>query len=246
MQSCVSRGRDVNSGVGCVASGCEYQRDEKDKDKVAEQDGPTASRRVMVYVDGFNLYYGLKSKGWRRFYWLNPVSLSERLLRTDQHLVGVRYFTARISGRQKEKRRRQARFLEAIATLPALTIHYGHFLQKTRTCAICGSKWVVYEEKMSDVNLAVSLLGDAQDDRFDTALVVSADGDLAGPVVEVLERYPNKRVVVVFPPNRRSEKLRSIASAAFTVGRKYLKDSQLPEKIIRSDGSLLARPDHWR
>ena len=213
---------------------------------MAEQDGPTASRRVMVYVDGFNLYYGLKSKGWRRFYWLNPVSLSERLLRTDQHLVGVRYFTARISGRQKEKRRRQARFLEAIATLPALTIHYGHFLQKTRTCAICGSKWVVYEEKMSDVNLAVSLLGDAQDDRFDTALVVSADGDLAGPVVEVLERYPNKRVVVDFPPNRRSEKLRSIASAAFTVGRKYLKDSQLPEKIIRSDGSLLARPDHWR
>ena len=27
--------------------------------------------RVIVYVDGFNLYYGLRSKGWKRFYWLD-------------------------------------------------------------------------------------------------------------------------------------------------------------------------------
>ena len=38
--------------------------------------GPTireapVERRVAAYVDGFNLYYGLKSKGWRRFYWLD-------------------------------------------------------------------------------------------------------------------------------------------------------------------------------
>ena len=29
------------------------------------------TRRVAVYVDGFNLYYGLRSKGWRRYYWLD-------------------------------------------------------------------------------------------------------------------------------------------------------------------------------
>ena len=57
----------------------------------------------MVYVDGFNLYYGLKSKGWRRFYWLDVRELSEKLLRAGQRLVGVRYFTARITGNQQEK-----------------------------------------------------------------------------------------------------------------------------------------------
>lgn len=62
----------------------------------------------MVYVDGFNLYYGLKSKGWRRFYWLDVRELSEKLLRAGQQLVGVRYFTARITGNQQEKKRRQA------------------------------------------------------------------------------------------------------------------------------------------
>ena len=167
-------------------------------------------------------------------------------MRDDQRLEGVRYFTARISGPRASKVERQAVFLEAIATLPKLTIDYGHFLKKQRTCAYCGRQWVFYEEKMSDVNLAVKLLGDAQDDRFDVALVISADSDLASPVLEVLGRYPKKRVVVVFPPGRRSERLRSIASAAFTVGRKYLKDSQLPDNLRRSDGSVLARPNHWR
>ena len=42
------------------------------------------TRRVAVYVDGFNLYYGLRSKGWRRYYWLDLRSLSEQLLRPGQ------------------------------------------------------------------------------------------------------------------------------------------------------------------
>ncbi len=201
-------------------------------------------RRAMAYVDGFNLYYGLKAKGWRRLYWLNLVALSERLLRGDQRLAGVRYFTSRI--RDARKSERQDKFLRALATLPKLTIHYGHFLQKTLTCRRCGTARSVYEEKMTDVNVAVHLLGDAQDDLFDTAFVLSADSDLAGPIEGVLSRYPEKRVIVAFPPARRSEKLRSIASGAFTIGRKVLKDSQLPDAVEGDDGSVVMRPETWR
>ena len=208
--------------------------------------GPGAPRRVMVYVDGFNLYYGMKSKGWRRFYWVDLAALSTRLLRDDQALVGVRYFTARISGSQREKERRQATYLQALVTLPNLTIHYGHFLRKIRKCTNCGTVWLVHEEKMTDVNISVKLLGDAQDDTFDTALVVSGDSDLAGPVEEVLARYAGKRVIVVFPPGRHSERLRRAASGAFTLGRKLLKDSQLPDKVAGTHGSVVARPDRWR
>ena len=28
-----------------------------------------AVERVIAYIDGFNLYFGLKSKGWKRYYW---------------------------------------------------------------------------------------------------------------------------------------------------------------------------------
>ena len=35
--------------------------------------------RVIAYVDGFNLYYGLRSKEWKQFYWLNIQDLLQQL-----------------------------------------------------------------------------------------------------------------------------------------------------------------------
>ena len=187
----------------------------------------------MVYMDGFNLYYGLKSKGLRRLYWLDLVALSERLLQDGQTSADVRYFTSRLSGRQADKKARQAAFLRALETLPDLTIHYGHLLRKTRACARCGARLPVYEEKMTDVNVAVQLLGDAQDDRFETAFIVSGDSDLAGLVEAVLARCLDKRMIAAFSPNQRSDKLRRIASGAFNIGRNVLKESQLPDTVER-------------
>ena len=202
--------------------------------------------RVAVYVDGFNLYYGLRSKGWQRFYWLDVWALGQNLLRPRQRLATVRYFTARIAGRDRGRQRRQAVFLEALETLAGVDIHYGHYLSKPRECRACGARWTIYEEKMTDVNIAVRLLGDAQEDVFDTAILVSVDGDLAGPVEAVLDRYKGKRVVAVFPPGRRSDRLRGAATAGFTVGRKVLKDSQLPPQIVKPGGFVLERPQRWR
>ena len=45
--------------------------------------------------------------------------------------------------------------------------------------------WKTNEEKKADVNVAVRLLQDADDDLFDTALVVSGDGDLVPPIEPV-------------------------------------------------------------
>jgi uncharacterized LabA/DUF88 family protein len=53
---------------------------------------------------------------------------------------------------------------------------------------------------MTDVNIAVHLLEDAYDNVFDTALLVSADSDLAAPVEAVRRRFGTKRIVVVAPP----------------------------------------------
>lgn len=40
-------------------------------------------RRVISYIDGFNLYFGLKQKGWRKYYWLDLAALSRSLLKDD-------------------------------------------------------------------------------------------------------------------------------------------------------------------
>ena len=106
--------------------------------------------------------------------------------------MAVRYFTTRVVPEpgDPDKARRQNTYLEALQTLPDLTVHFGYFLPKERTCRRCGATLRTYEEKMTDVNIAVQLLGDAQDDVFDTALVVSGDSDLYGPIETVRRRYP--------------------------------------------------------
>ena len=205
------------------------------------------TRRVAVYVDGFNLYYGLRSKGWRRYYWLDLHRLSEQFLRTGQRLVLVHYFTAGVFAEphDPEKPVRQNTYLEALETLPNLHIHQGYHVAKEQRCFACGAVWQTYEEKTTDVNIAVELLGDAQDDVFDTAIVVSGDGDLAGPIRAVRQRYPQKRVVVAFPPGRHSAGLRNAATAFFAIGRDALRDSQFPQQVIKADGYVLTRPNRW-
>ena len=206
------------------------------------------TQRVTVYIDGLNLYQGLRHRRWRRYYWLDLHRLSRKLVRAGQRLVAVRYFTAVVypEPHDADKPRRQSTYLEALATLPDLHIHYGYHIVKRRRCSHCGAIEQTFEEKMTDVNMAVELLGDAQDDLFDTALVVSGDGDLAGPVRAISERYPAKRTVVAFPPVRHSAGLRQAAGGFFTIGRNALRDSQFPDRVTKADGYVLTRPSGWK
>ena len=203
-------------------------------------------KRVIVYIDGFNLYYGLKSKNWQQYYWLDLQCFAENLLLSNQELVKICYFTTHISSfNDINKAKRQIIYLEALKTLSNLSIHYGRYLSKNRQCLKCGAEWITYEEKMTDVNIAVSLLIDAQNDKFDTAIIVSGDSDLYTLVRAVRKRYEKKRIIIAFPPDRHSVQLCKIATASFTVGRKIFKDSQLPDKITKPDGFVLCRPTEW-
>ncbi len=98
---------------------------------------------------------------------------------------------------------------------------------------------------MTDVNIAVELMGDAQDNAFDTAIIVSGDSDLARPVEALRRRYPEKRVIADFPPNRNSFRLRQAATASFVIGRRRVSASLLPEQVVKDDGHVLVKPPHW-
>ena len=54
-------------------------------------------RRTWVYVDGFNLYFGLVDSGLGACRWLDIWALAEKLLPSDDCFVaGVTYYTARL------------------------------------------------------------------------------------------------------------------------------------------------------
>jgi len=203
--------------------------------------------RVIAYVDGYNLYYGLRAKGWKSLYWLDIRSLVRNLVKPDQYLVHTKYFTARVSSTAADPRKskRQGTYLEALETLPDFSIYYGHYLPKLVACHKCGSVWVTHEEKMTDVNIAVELLSDAYEDAFDTALLVSGDSDLSGAVQRTQALFSGKRVVVAFPPARASERLRNLATASFTIGRAILAKSLFPPVLTKADGYRLCKPPEW-
>jgi len=89
------------------------------------------------------------------------------------------------------------------------------------------------------------LIQDAFQDRVDTAILISADSDLVGPVVAVQKLFPNKRVVVACPPGRSSMNLCKVAAAHFKIGRASIAKSLFPETVLSASGFALQRPVSW-
>jgi hypothetical protein len=57
--------------------------------------GQASADRVAVFIDGFNVYWGLRDKGFKRFYWLDYQALASHLVRDGQVLVATKFFTTR-------------------------------------------------------------------------------------------------------------------------------------------------------
>ena len=207
------------------------------------------AQRVAVYVDGFNLYYSLRAKEWRHYYWLNIHSFAEGLLEPGQELVKVRYFTSRIAVRSghsgdQARQKRQNTYLDVLATLSGVEVHYGKHIGREQACPECDAVWQQPEEKMTDVNIAVEVLGDAQDGLFDLALVVSGDTDLVGAVQAVRKRYPAKDVAVIFP-GRHSNALAKASSRSRSLPERVLANSQFPDRVPTAESYVLERPPSW-
>jgi len=201
--------------------------------------------RVAAYVDGFNLYFGLKAKHDRKYLWLDLQALVTSLLRPSQTLEGITYFTARVrqdaSGQQ-----RQSDYLDALVShCPLVAIVDGRFQDKRRRCHKCRSSWTVREEKETDVHIAVSLVEDGVRNRYETALLISADSDLCPAVHAVKRLCPEKRIIAAFPPRRNSDDLKRTVDGYLSIGDDKVRQAQLPTKVVTAAGMTLSRPNHW-
>lgn len=202
---------------------------------------------VIAYFDGFNLYHGLHDRYGRRYLWLDLVHLVQRLRPNDQ-IVAVRYFTAHVLG-SPSSLQRQTTYLDALkAQNPGiLEVVLGRYQSKTRTCRQCGSTWTHYEEKETDVNIAVSLVADSAAGASDIALIVSADSNLC-PAIRTARAINRPRgMIAAFPPRRSSFEIRALIRGAFTLAAADLRNSLLPETVTDpGSGLVFKRPGYWR
>lgn len=137
--------------------------------------------RTIVYVDGFNLYYGAVKGTAHK--WLNLEKFFA-LLRPHDDLQVIRYFTALISGPHLANQ--QAYLNALVVACPRVGVVLGTFKQKRIKCAYtqCAATtpgdrvFSTQEEKRTDVNIAVFMLDDAYQARCDQQVVVTGDSDL--------------------------------------------------------------------
>lgn len=200
-------------------------------------------KKVISYIDGYNLYHGLKSQGWKWAYWLNVHLMIGNILSEDQKLITTKYFTTRVS-KPEGKRLRQQKFLEALGTIPEIMFFYGKYIPDKIECRHCGHIYTTYHEKMTDVNIAVEMLIDAMQNKFDTAVLVSGDSDLVNLVHRVKDLF-GKQVVIVFPPKRKPRNLRKAANVIVDIDAQLLSKSLFADEIKKLDGYILKRPNEW-
>lgn len=204
-------------------------------------------QRVITYIDGFNLYFGLKEKMWQKYYWLDMRKLSLNLLKPNQTLTAVKYFTSRISSKigQSGKSKRQNTYLEALATLKDTTLFFGKYEADILVCQHCGKQNALPKEKQTDVNIANELLVDAHLNNFDTAILISGDSDLLAPVRTIVNNFTSKSLIIAFPPKRVSVDLKNSGAIPYYISRRNIARSQLPLEIKKHDGFILTRPKEW-
>ena len=207
---------------------------------------PNRGRDLTVYVDGFNLYHGLHDTFGRRRLWLDLVALT-RALRPTSHLVQVRYFTAPVLDEPGALSRQVTYQKALVAQNPGMvSIVSGRYQPKPMTCRHCGHGYVHYEEKETDVSIAVALVADMLTHTCTDALIISADSDLA-PAVRTVQMYaPGANLVAAFPPARFSAHLKQLMPGSFAIGRSKINQSQLPEGVLDAKaGILYSRPAKW-
>jgi len=209
-----------------------------------------------AYIDGFNLYFGLRDSGLRHLLWLDVRKMAALVAPRGWELGRVVYGTARISGAQptdseprgrqrEESRRRQTVYLDALSAAVDLEILEGHFLPKTVTCYGCRRSWAQPEEKMTDVQLATEMLTDVFVRGCQRLLVISADSDLVPPIKAIRSLRPEVEVIVAFPPGRVSTALQNEATGIRKIRKKALETAQLPDPVEVPGNVFLSRPSEW-
>ena len=138
--------------------------------------GVIPGERVAIFVDGSNLYNGMREN--LRNTRVNLAELIQQLLR-DRPLFRTYYYNAPLTeDYDEELREGQARFFDSLRRIPYVTVRFGKLHRRPDGAMV---------EKGIDVAIAVEALSLAYQDAYDTALLVSGDGDYV-ELVEAIKR----------------------------------------------------------
>lgn len=143
--------------------------------------------KVAIFIDGSNLYHIL-----RKIYGHSKTLINfsfEKFIRTileDKKLVRTYYYTAPLDRKKdQETYKKQQKFFEKLKKIP----NFKLILCRMQKEKIDGK--TIYLVKEDDIHLAVDMVKLAFNKAYDTAILVSTDGDFV-PAVRAVQEIGKK------------------------------------------------------
>jgi uncharacterized LabA/DUF88 family protein len=214
--------------------------------------------KTIVYIDGFNLYYGLLRRS--PYKWLDLVSLfANHVLAGVADVTEVRYYTAPILGKMSDdpaSAMRQRTYLQALRKL------YPSRLQIIEGQMIAGKSYqrlvspiaqapelksvqvYSFDEKKTDINLATDLLNSAWRGDYDQAVLCSNDSDLEPALAMARREHPHLRLglVALSIQNTVAKDLMKECHWGKLLNPAHLAAAQMPDKI---PFTAIRKPEKW-
>lgn len=199
--------------------------------------------RIIAYIDGFNLYHAIQDLNRPALKWTNLYALIEAIAREDETVCEVNYFSAFATWMPSS----HAKHRQYVAALEhaGVTCHMGHFKVKDQSCRSCNTRWQRHEEKESDVHMGARIVFDALEQRYDRAIIITADSDLKPAIDLVRSKYPKKQLFVAAPPRRRAH-ARGL-NPQYEIPPGKLASCPLPDTIKdpTTGRALFSKPANW-
>ena len=172
------------------------------------------AERVMIFIDGSNLYHSLKS-----FFKRADIDIGKfcsRLLDKRQ-LTRIYYYNARVGRKQEPERYKdQQAFFAGVSAIPYTELRLGHLVYT--------SHWpsVPPYEKGVDVQLATDMITHSFKGNYDVAILVAGDNDYVSALQAVKDNGGHAEVAL-FGKERTSQQLRTVSDKIITLNSKLLK-----------------------
>ena len=146
------------------------------------------NERVMIFIDGNNLYHSLKHVIGKTNMEFEKFS---RKLAGERQLIRTYYYNAPLNREDDDdKHRQQQSFFDSLDSVPYLTKRFGRLERRNVRHTLPDGTFIstpTYVEKGVDTHIVIDMLTFAFKDTYDTAILVSGDEDFTIVVEKVKE-----------------------------------------------------------
>lgn len=186
--------------------------------------------RVMVFIDGANLYNGIR-QGLKVDKNAKVDVLAHKLV-ANRELIRIYYYNSPIPpSNEPIKQRENQAFWDKLGWIDNLVPRKGRILPKeyTRECPHCHKsiQFKTHVQKGVDTRIVVDMVTLAVSDAFDVAILISGDSDLA-EAVDYIREHTRKKVENAYVPCKAwSKGLRESADIRIPLTKDFMQDCLL-------------------